>query len=388
MNRRDFFRLASVLGLTPICRSVASSEVRYYDDFGKVLIVGAGPAGMSVAHLLEQAGLDYLLFEAAKHPGGRTKTNMDFVDFPIPLGAEWLHAEAETLEEIVNDDGVEVDVERLRYAPESTYGLYERGEIKTWSSGDVSDLKFKDHTWLTFFKQYILPGIQHKIQLETQIVSIDHSFDGVMIKDANGKSYTGQAVVMAVPPMAIKERRISFVPDLPTRKRDAFDKAIIWTGFKAFFTFKKRFYPTFLDIDGANTRKGQKMFYDAAYGQDTEYNVLGLFSVGDQAEPYQGLRDSELKDKVLTELDQMFDGQASAGYLSHISQDWSQEPFIHQAYFANSGNWRLPPRMRSAINQKVFFAGDTYTNGEDWGSVHAAAESAREAVDMILKLHS
>ena len=329
-----------------------------------------------------------MLFDAAKHPGGRTKTNMDFVDFPIPLGAEWLHAEAETLEEIVNDDGVEVDVERLRYAPESTYGLYERGEIKTWSSDVVSDLKFKDHTWLTFFKQYILPGIQHKIQLETQIVSIDHSSDGVMIKDANGKSYTGQAVVMAVPPMAIKERRISFVPDLPTRKRDAFDKAIIWTGFKAFFTFKKRFYPTFLDIDGANTRKGQKMFYDAAYGQNTEYNVLGLFSVGDQAVPYQGLGDTQLKDKVLTELDQMFDGQASAGYLSHISQDWSQEPFIHQAYFANSGDWRLPPRMRSAINSKVFFAGDTYTNGEDWGSVHAAAESAREAVDMILKLHS
>ncbi|MEL6110492.1 MAG: FAD-dependent oxidoreductase, partial [Planctomycetota bacterium] len=124
-------------------------------------------------------------------------------------------------------------------------------------------------------------------------------------------------------------------------------------------------------------------FYDASYGQKSEANVLGLFAVGEQAEVYQKMRGIERRDHLLAELDRMFDGAATRSYLRHIEKDWSAERFIRQAYFADSGDSRLPPRMQRTVDGRLFFAGDTYTGGDDWGSVHSAVASAREAIDRL-----
>ena len=87
---------------------------------------------------------------------------------------------------------------------------------------------------------------------------------------------------------------------------------------------------------------------------------------------------------MLAELDEIFDGAATRTYVQHIAQDWSREPFIRQAYLADDANWRHPPVLREPLAGRVYFAGDAYTDGEDWGSVHLAAQSAREAVDALL----
>jgi hypothetical protein len=39
--------------------------------------------------------------------------------------------------------------------------------------------------------------------------------------------------------------------------------------------------------------------------------------------------------------------------------------------------------LGQSINNKVYFAGDAYTTGDDWSSVHAAARSAIRAVKEI-----
>ena len=48
-------------------------------------------------------------------------------------------------------------------------------------------------------------------------------------------------------------------------------------------------------------------------------------------------------------------------------------------------NWRTVGRIREAIDNKVYFAGDAYTNGEDWGNVHNAALSSLDAVNELVK---
>jgi monoamine oxidase len=58
-----------------------------------VVVVGAGPAGMSAAHLLRQRGVDTRVLEAVPTHGGRIQHDREFADFPISLGGESVHVD-------------------------------------------------------------------------------------------------------------------------------------------------------------------------------------------------------------------------------------------------------------------------------------------------------
>ncbi len=380
ITRREFMVVCGALGLG-FGGCSRNSSSRFH---GSVIVVGAGAAGMSVGHLLAQQGVRFSILEAAPSYGGRIKTLHDFVDFPIPLGGEWIHAAPSILAQIVNDDSVKITTKIASYNSNATFGTYSNSKLEIMALGRYQDLKFVNGTWLSFYERYILPGIARRIRFRTAVVEVDYSSDKVVLRDAHGESHTADAVVITAPPQVIKENRIAFVPPLPNWKQKAFQDAKIWGGMKVFIEFREKFYPTFLEIAGTNDRDGQKTFYDAAYGQRSATNVLGLFTVGEQAKAYQSREGTELRDYILRELDQIFEGEASRMYLRHVAQNWSQEEFIRQAYFADSGDWRLPPRMQQSVGRQVFFAGDTYTDSDDWGSVHVAALSARNAVESLL----
>jgi monoamine oxidase len=80
--------------------------------------------------------------------------------------------------------------------------------------------------------------------------------------------------------------------------------------------------------------------------------------------------DDTVRDRVLAELDEIFDDAASRRYRRHIVQDWSAEPFVRQAYVADEADWRTVRTLGEPADDRVLFAGDAYTNGEDWSSVH------------------
>ena len=57
---------------------------------GRVLVVGAGIAGLTVANALHHAGVDCTVFEARPRLGGRLHT-LDLAGSPVDLGGSWLH---------------------------------------------------------------------------------------------------------------------------------------------------------------------------------------------------------------------------------------------------------------------------------------------------------
>ena len=56
----------------------------------RVLVVGAGFAGLSAARALRQSGVQVIVLEARDRPGGRVLTDHS-LGFPIDLGPSWLH---------------------------------------------------------------------------------------------------------------------------------------------------------------------------------------------------------------------------------------------------------------------------------------------------------
>ena len=388
MNRKDFIRTCGILGIALPFQSVLSSCGSDDDPApnftGDVLIIGAGAGGMAAGHLLAQQGINFQILEASSVYGGRMKRNNTFADFPIPMGAEWLHVERGIFDEIVNDSSVQIDVQTTPYNPDVDFGLLNGQRISVEESGFTIDQKFINSTWFDFFETYVVPSVRSNIRFNEVVQSIDYSGDRVTVQ-TQGNQYTADKVIVSVPVKILQNGAINFTPALPSGKQEAIDNVRVWDGFKAFIEFSEKFYPTFTAFDIQPESAGQKLYYDAAYGQNTSKHVLGLFTVGVATDDYRPLSDTALRDFMLNELDALYDGQASANYVGHISQNWNNEPHIDGGYIYDDENWRRVRTLGEPVGSNLFFAGDAYTDGEDWSSVHTAARSAKVAVDALVR---
>ena len=86
-----------------------------YNYDGKIIIVGAGASGLAAAKVLEQNNIDYIILEATNRYGGRLKKDTTLADFPIDIGAEWLHSAPITLNKLKGKRGTEIDEELIPY---------------------------------------------------------------------------------------------------------------------------------------------------------------------------------------------------------------------------------------------------------------------------------
>jgi len=390
MDRKEFVKMCGLLGISLPLHSMVSSCNDKDDDpitpassSDKVLVIGAGPAGLTAAYQLHQRGIEVQVLEASSTYGGRIKRTTDFVDFPIPLGGEWLHVGRGVFNEIVNNSAINVDTQTTPYNPEVDYGLVNGVRVSVEDIGFTIDQKFIGSSWLDFFDDYVVPSIRNKIIFNEVVNTINYTDSEVVVTTANGE-YTADKVIVTVPVKLLQQNAINFVPALPNKKVEAINKVTVWDGCKAFIEFSEKFYPTFIGYDIRPESAGQKLYYDAAYEQNSSRHVLGLFAVGTGTLPYVQLSDADLIDYMLTELDAMFDGKATSSYVKHTFQNWNAEPYAQGAYIYDSENWRTVRTLGESVNSKLYFAGDAYTEGEDWSSVHAAARSAIRAVTELV----
>ena len=86
-----------------------------YDYDGKVIIIGAGASGLAAAKVLEQNKVDYIILEATDRYGGRLKKDTTLADFPIDLGAEWIHSNPKVLNVIKGKKGDEIEEDLIPY---------------------------------------------------------------------------------------------------------------------------------------------------------------------------------------------------------------------------------------------------------------------------------
>lgn len=388
MERRQFLQLCSLLGLFyPVLG--LGKEAKQKNHSKSVLIIGAGAAGLSAGHLLKQQGIDCQILEASSSYGGRMKRTLDFADFPISLGAEWLHVDVSELRRIVADASVMIDVQTKGYASKASIGFFDNDkltiDILSHAFGTFQDRKFVGSSWFDFFETYIVPNIKANIQLDTQVTSVNFQADKVQVMDSNNHLYEADQVIITTPINILREGDIDFMPSLAADKLNALRKAPVWGGIKVFIEFSEAFYPTYLVFPDSETDTGQRLYYDATYAQDSSHHILGLFAVGEQARSYQALSGDALRDYILRELDDVFEGIASHTYIKHQAQNWSEEPYIRSAYLADNAPSYISKVLAKPIDNKIFFAGDAYTQQDDWGGVHNAARSARDVIELILQ---
>jgi monoamine oxidase len=360
MTRNEFLKICGLFGigmpLSNLFQSCEKDNGTSKPFSGKVLIIGAGTGGLSAGYFLKQQGTDFEILEASSVYGGRMRINTDFSDFPIPLGAEWLETNTYIFREIVNDASVQVNVPTVEDSP---------------------DRKFVNYSWFNFFEDYIVPSISDKISFNTIVQSIDYSNPQIVVNTQNGQ-LTADKVVMSVPLKILKDGDISFTPGLPQSKLNAINNLVVWDGFKAFFEFNSNFYGDSEYVFQINpASNGQKIYYN------TTKNILGLFVVGQPAQEFLSRSGNDLKNFILSELDSIYNNQATPGYIKHITQNWNSEPFIKGGYLTDYADWKTVRELGKTIANKLYFAASEFTDGEDWVSVHTAAQSAKRAIEAI-----
>ncbi len=72
---------------------------------GKVIVIGAGVAGLYAASLLDQRGVNVEILEASTVHGGRIRAAASFADFPIELGADFVQGDNSVWYQLIQNKG-------------------------------------------------------------------------------------------------------------------------------------------------------------------------------------------------------------------------------------------------------------------------------------------
>ncbi|MEQ8352057.1 MAG: FAD-dependent oxidoreductase [Leptospiraceae bacterium] len=139
LGRGDFIKIAILAALFPPGIVEAKGPTK------KVLVVGAGMAGLTAAGSLAKAGYDVTVLEARNRIGGRMHTDSS-LGMPLDLGAAWVHGaspsnpltsivQSLSLKTLVTDadsmalyyDGSEIEDRTYEAIDEATRKLFQRG---------------------------------------------------------------------------------------------------------------------------------------------------------------------------------------------------------------------------------------------------------------------
>lgn len=246
-----------------------------------------------------------------------------------------------------------------------------------------------NYTWFDFFNDFIAPTSKNYTNFDCVVNTIDYSIldKPVSVNCSDGRTFQGDYVIVAVPLTVLQHpSNITFIPALPASKLSATGKVQMPPGAKLFLKFKEKFYFDAFQLDSQVTSNNERFYYDAAYGQDSDDHVLGVFIIGEQAsESFAGQSKDDVTTLILQDLDLLFDGKASQLFVDSYFQDWSAERFVrgtYSIYDESSRYGRILEVLRKPVN-RIYFAGE-YVPIDDWyGYVHGAALSGRSAASRV-----
>ena len=399
----------------------------------RVVIIGAGAAGLAAASALSGQGLSVLVLEARDRIGGRALTQrLDGVDFDV--GCEWLHsADRNCFVPIARSLGFELAYEEPHWGEQSSninfpiseqhafHAAFDAFEdrlqaaarlpqdtdaadwlapgnrwnplvdaVSTYVSGaELSNISAYDSTnyqetkanWRVrrgYGALVAAFGSSCSVALNTELLTVDHSGREIMLETSRG-NVRARAVICTLPTNLIAEEAVRFRPPLP-------DKVAAAAGLPLGYAEKAMLHlddPNTFPVDGhlfGATDRTETGSYDLRpLGRD----CIQAFFGGALA---RALVDHDaLADYAIDELAALVGTKIRSRIRPLAASTWSHDRFARGSYsYARPGCFGLRAVLAAPVDGRLFFAGEATSPGF-FSTTHGAHETGLRAAAEVTR---
>jgi monoamine oxidase len=400
----------------------------------KIVIVGAGAAGLTAAKELQRLEQDFILLEASHRIGGRAYTEVLAPNIPFDLGAHWIMepsknplmplAERDQLR--LEEDGKHYtagryfeDGEWLPIDSDRELGAYWDNQfevmaqaIKGHRDTSVFDAIDNDDRWAMYFHALYAKDMTRDVDqasvkdalafvheeddlavadglgalmvrysegvpvtLNSAVLSVDYSGSRLKLDTANGRIHADKAI-LTVSNGVLSSHGIAFKPPLPDWKCDAIEGLPLGSHTRVALMFDKpvlRELPEYFTVNTADD--GPIHFRNQPFGHDYVEIVTG----GRIAEWMEKSGERATVEFALTKLRDVLGSKAVPYPTRHIVSAWNEDEWVKGAYScARPGAADQRSILAQPIDGRIYFAGEA-TSSKAYASVHGACISGRDA---------
>uniref|UniRef100_A0A8C2JPZ6 Lysine demethylase 1B n=1 Tax=Cyprinus carpio TaxID=7962 RepID=A0A8C2JPZ6_CYPCA len=332
----------------------------------KVLVIGAGAAGLAAARQLQNFGMQVVVLEARERIGGRV---WDDVSLGVTVGRG-----AQIVNGCVNNP-IALMCEQVTHTHTLSHThthtlLLTHTHIHTHSHTHTHTLSHTHTHSLTLTHSHF--SVLHKlaqgldIRLNTAVQHVDYSGEGVTVMSSCGSRWSAQKVLVTVPLALLQKNVISFSPPLPDRKLKAIHSLGAGVIEKVALQFPTRFWDS--KIQGADyfghippcpEKRGLfSVFYDMS--PQGEECVLMTVVTGEALSLLRDLQDSQVVDLCMSVLRELFQEQEVPDPLRFLVTRWSTDPWAQMSYsfVKTGGSGEAYDIIAEDMQRKLFFAGE------------------------------
>jgi len=344
----------------------------------KIIIIGGGLSGLTLAYLLSKRNIEATILEASPRLGGRIQTAKGTLDTPLELGATWFSDMHPNLLSLIDELG-------LQKYPQFSKGisLFQTKSFEPTQKFFVPEAENPSYR-LAGGTQILIDTLTQKIapeniKLNTKVTAIKEVESELAVETSNGGDFKADQVIVCIPPQLTSQ--IQFSPELPENLTQILPAVQTWMA--GAIKFVLEYEEPFWRKNGYSGMLYSHVgivveMYDHTNFEENKFGFTGFLNGG-----ASGYSQEVRKEYVLRQLSELL-GDGVLNPVSYSDKVWTDEyilagnQLIHQPH-QNNGH---PPLQQSYMNGKLFFSG-TETAIECAGYMEGAVISAIRTVNKL-----
>uniref|UniRef100_A0AC35UDX6 SWIRM domain-containing protein n=1 Tax=Rhabditophanes sp. KR3021 TaxID=114890 RepID=A0AC35UDX6_9BILA len=272
-----------------------------------------------------------------------------------------------------------------------------------WDQNEAASQFAGSHSLLTEGSRKLIEKLAEgtEIHLKHAVKEITYEKNKpIVVKCKNGKSFTADKVIMAIPLAVYQKENIKFNPPLPSTKTRAYKSLGAGLIEKVAVKFKTRFWAKLLKEDGqlnyfGCVPSGERdrglfnMFYDFSKISDESSSencyVLMSYVCGKSVEVVNMYDDKTVVNMFVGKLETMFPELSIPEPIGHVVTHWGRDEYIGMSYsyVKVDGRGEDYDLLAQPIDDRIFFAGECCNRYYPQTMTGAMITGLREAGNVI-----